>query len=158
MQVFFHAGKVSAVNDSRNGNDLSIFRLPPFMLGSYYPDNGEDRLLLAEDEVPQRVLSMRLIAVEDRAFFEHSGVSPLAIMRALLANLKAGKAVQGGSTLTQQLAKNLFLTPRKIIAAQDQRSLHGDPAGASLQQARDHNRLHQRSVFAAAKSHRNSRF
>ena len=114
VQVFFHAGKVSAVNDSRNGNDLSIFRLPPFMLGSYYPDNGEDRLLLAEDEVPQALVDA-LVAVEDRGFFEHSGVSPLAIMRALLANLKAGKVLQGGSTLTQQLAKNLFLTPRKSL-------------------------------------------
>jgi len=114
VQVFFDAGKVSAVNDSRNGNDLSIFRLPPFMLGSYYPDNGEDRLLLAEDEVPQALVDA-LVAVEDRAFFEHSGVSPMAIMRALLANLKAGKVLQGGSTLTQQLAKNLFLTPRKSL-------------------------------------------
>jgi len=114
VQIFFNAGKVSAVNDTRNGNDLSIFRLPPFMLGSYYPDNGEDRLLLAEGEVPQRLIDA-LIAVEDRGFFEHSGVSPLAIMRALLANLKAGKAVQGGSTLTQQLAKNLFLTPEKSL-------------------------------------------
>jgi len=114
VQVFFLGDKVGAVNDSRNGNDLSIFRLPPFMLGSYYPDNGEDRLLLAEDEVPQGLVDV-LIAVEDRSFFEHSGVSPLAIVRALLANLKAGKAVQGGSTLTQQLAKNLFLTPRKTL-------------------------------------------
>jgi penicillin-binding protein 1B len=80
VQVFFDGGKVSAVNDSRNGNDLSIFRLPPFMLGSYYPDNGEDRLLLAEDQVPQALVDA-LIAVEDRAFFEHSGVSPLAIMQ-----------------------------------------------------------------------------
>ena len=114
VQVFFHNDRIEAVNDSRSGNDISIFRLPPFMLGSYYPDNGEDRLLLAEDQVPQTLVDA-LIAVEDRAFFEHAGVAPLAIMRAALANLKAGKAVQGGSTLTQQLAKNLFLTPRKTL-------------------------------------------
>jgi penicillin-binding protein 1B len=114
VQVFFEAGKVNAITDSRSGNDLSIFRLPPFVLGSYYPDNGEDRLLLAEDEVPQALVDA-LVAVEDRGFFEHSGVSPLAIMRALIANMMAGKAVQGGSTLTQQLAKNLFLTPRKSL-------------------------------------------
>jgi len=56
-----------------------------------------------------------LSAVEDRAFFEHSGVSPFAILRALWANLQAGRPVQGVSTLTQQLAKNLFLTPQKSL-------------------------------------------
>ncbi|MCG6888733.1 MAG: penicillin-binding protein 1B [Gammaproteobacteria bacterium] len=114
VQVFFEAGQVAGLVDSQNGNDLSVFRLPPLILGSYYPQSGEDRLLLAEDEVPERLLAT-LIAVEDRAFFTHSGVSPMAILRALWANLKAGKTVQGGSTLTQQLAKNLFLTPQKSL-------------------------------------------
>ena len=114
VQVFFDAGRVTALVDSQHGRDLSVFRLPPVILGSYYPRSGEDRLLLAEGEVPERLLAT-LIAVEDRAFFDHSGVSPLAILRALWANLKAGRAVQGGSTLTQQLAKNLFLTPQKSL-------------------------------------------
>jgi penicillin-binding protein 1B len=115
VQVFFDAGQVSALVDSHSGNDLPVFRLPPLILGSYYPQSGEDRLLLAEGEVPQLMIAT-LIAVEDRAFFEHSGVSPLAILRALWANLKAGRTVQGGSTLTQQLAKNLFLTPQKSLS------------------------------------------
>ena len=114
VQVFFDAGKVIAVVDSRAGVDLPVFRLPPLILGSYYPQSGEDRLLLSEDQVPQRLIAA-LVAVEDRAFFEHNGVSPLAILRALWANLQAGRAVQGGSTLTQQLAKNLFLTPQKSL-------------------------------------------
>jgi len=114
VQVFFERGRISALTDSGSLSDLQLFRLPPVILGSYYPDNDEDRLLLAENEVPQRLIDT-LIAVEDRGFFEHSGLSPMAILRALLANLKAGKAVQGGSTLTQQLAKNLFLTPEKSL-------------------------------------------
>jgi penicillin-binding protein 1B len=114
VQIFFNAGKVIALVDSQGGIDLSVFRLPPLILGSYYPQSGEDRLLLSEDEVPQRLIAT-LIAVEDRTFFEHSGVSPLAIVRALWANLQAGRTVQGGSTLTQQLAKNLFLTPQKSL-------------------------------------------
>ena len=114
VQVFFKRDRIAALTDSSNSNDLQLFRLPPVMLGSYYPDNDEDRLLLTENEVPPRLIDA-LIAVEDRSFFAHAGLSPMAIMRALLANLKAGKTVQGGSTLTQQLAKNLFLTPEKSL-------------------------------------------
>ena len=114
VQVFFDAGSVTGLVDSTTGSELPVFRLPPLILGSYYPKSGEDRWLLAEGEVPERLIAT-LIAVEDRAFFEHAGVSPMAILRALWANLNAGKAVQGGSTLTQQLAKNLFLTPEKSL-------------------------------------------
>ena len=114
VQVFFDGDRVAALTDSERGVDLPVFRLPPFILGSYYPQGGEDRLLLSEDEVPDRLVAA-LVAVEDRAFFDHAGVDPQAILRALLANLRAGKTVQGGSTLTQQLAKNLFLTPEKSL-------------------------------------------
>lgn len=114
LQVFFDDGRVTALTDSSSGADLALFRLPPVIIGSYYPGSGEDRLLLAEDEIPQALVEV-LIAVEDRKFYQHYGISPRAILRALLANLRAGKTVQGGSTLTQQLAKNLFLTPAKSL-------------------------------------------
>ncbi len=114
VQVFFDGALVDALIDSASGEELTLFRLPPLVLGSYYPDTGEDRLLLAADEVPARLVET-LIAVEDRRFYAHWGVSPRAIGRALLANLEAGAAVQGGSTLTQQLAKNLFLTPERSL-------------------------------------------
>ena len=114
LQVFLDNGRVTALTDSADGIDLPLFRLPPVIIGSYYPGNGEDRLLLAEDEVPQALVDA-LIALEDRKFYQHYGLSPKAILRALLANLEAGKTVQGGSTLTQQLAKNLFLTPEKSL-------------------------------------------
>ncbi len=114
VQVFFDGARIAALVDSDTGSKLALFRLPPLILGSYYPDTDEDRLLLAGDEVPSRLIET-LIAVEDRRFYEHWGLSPRAIGRALLANLKAGAAVQGGSTLTQQLAKNLFLTPERSL-------------------------------------------
>jgi penicillin-binding protein 1B len=114
LQVFFDKDRVTALTDSSSGVDLSLFRLPPVIIGSYYPGNGEDRLLLSEDEVPARLVET-LIAVEDRKFNQHYGIDPRAIARALLANLEAGKTVQGGSTLTQQLAKNMFLTPERSL-------------------------------------------
>lgn len=55
------------------------------------------------------------IAIEDRRFFEHRGVDRQGMIRAVLANLRAGGTVQGGSTITQQLAKNLFLTPKRTM-------------------------------------------
>ncbi len=114
VQVFFDDARVDALVDSDTGIHLGLFRLPPLIIGSYYPDTGEDRLLLTEDEVPPRLVET-LIAVEDRRFYDHRGVSPRAIGRALLANLEAGAAVQGGSTLTQQLAKNLFLSAERSL-------------------------------------------
>ena len=70
------------------------------------------RVHLAEipDYVPQAFL-----AIEDRRFYEHEGVDRIGVLRAVLANLRAGETVQGGSTLTQQLARNLFLTPRQTV-------------------------------------------
>ncbi|MDJ0779893.1 MAG: penicillin-binding protein 1B [Gammaproteobacteria bacterium] len=114
VQVFFDDGRVDGLVDSVSGSKLALFRLPPVVLGSYYPRSGEDRLILGETQVPQRLVDT-LIAVEDRRFHDHFGVSPQDILRALWVNLRAGKTVQGGSTLTQQLAKNMFLTPERTL-------------------------------------------
>ncbi len=68
-------------------------------------------------------LPAALIAVEDRRFFHHPGLDPLGLARAALANWRAGEVVQGGSTLTQQLAKNLFLTPERTARRKVQEAL-----------------------------------
>ena len=60
-------------------------------------------------------LIQAIISTEDRRFFQHWGIDPVAITRAFVENLKAGRIVQGGSTITQQAAKNLFLTPHKSL-------------------------------------------
>jgi penicillin-binding protein 1A len=57
-----------------------------------------------------------VIAVEDRRFYQHRGVDPRALLRAVMVNLRAGEIAQGGSTITQQVAKNLFLTPDRTLA------------------------------------------
>ena len=62
-----------------------------------------------------KIVPAALVATEDRRFFEHYGVDPVGVIRAMFANLRAGRFAQGGSTLTQQLAKNLFLTPDRTL-------------------------------------------
>lgn len=60
-------------------------------------------------------LPRAVLAIEDRRFYQHFGLDPLALLRASIANLKAGRVVQGGSTITQQLAKTIFLTPARTL-------------------------------------------
>ncbi len=56
-----------------------------------------------------------VLATEDRRFYDHFGIDPIGLIRALWTNVKAGRIVQGGSTITQQVAKNLFLTPERTV-------------------------------------------
>ncbi|MCH8139433.1 MAG: transglycosylase domain-containing protein, partial [Proteobacteria bacterium] len=66
------------------------------------------------DELP-KALTQAVLATEDRRFYRHFGLDVIGLARAMKANLQAGRIVQGGSTITQQVAKNLFLTPERTI-------------------------------------------
>lgn len=100
-------GGVAALRD-RRGKDVELVRLPPAELGSLLPPGDRDRTLVPIAEFPT-LLVAGVQAVEDRQFRYHHGIDPKAILRALISNLRSGDIVQGGSTITQQLVKNLFL-------------------------------------------------
>ena len=112
IEVGFEAGGVRTL--AADGGSAAIVRLDPSLVGRIYPRHHEDRVLVRLDDAPP-VLVAGLIAVEDRRFFEHHGISLIAVARAAWANVRAGSFVQGGSTLTQQLAKNLFLSRERTL-------------------------------------------
>ena len=115
-----HLVEVNLVGDKivglrqTSGASIAVLRLEPQLVGGIYPAHNEDRELIQLDDLPNGFIET-LLAVEDRQYYSHYGVSPWGIMRAMWANIKAGALVQGGSTLTQQLVKNFYLTDRQTL-------------------------------------------
>jgi penicillin-binding protein 1B len=99
------------------GSEGSLERawLEPERIGSFYGDYWLDRRPLSLDAYPTHLIDA-LLAMEDRRFFDHHGIDVRRIVGALFANLSEGRVAQGGSTLTQQLVKNLYLTSERSLA------------------------------------------
>jgi penicillin-binding protein 1B len=113
LRIGFDGGAIAELG-TLQGVDVPVIRLDPLLIGSIFPIHGEDRIVVSPDEVPP-LLPAALKAVEDRKFDTHHGVDPLAILRALVTNVRAGQVEQGGSTLTQQLVKSYFLDSRRTL-------------------------------------------
>ncbi|MCX7066864.1 MAG: penicillin-binding protein 1B [Methylococcales bacterium] len=114
IQVSFSDTAITAIQDVNENKAISVIRMDPVQIGSFYPKIKEDRILIKLEEAPEYLIK-GLLASEDRDFYHHFGVSPRGIVRALLANYRAGSAVQGASTITQQLIKNFYLSSERSL-------------------------------------------
>jgi penicillin-binding protein 1B len=114
LRATFSATHLVKLQDDRNGTALALARLDPLEIGSIHTSRQEDRILLQLDDVPD-IMIQALIAVEDRTFYTHGGISPRSVARAFWVNMQSGRVVQGGSTLTQQLVKNFFLSNQRSL-------------------------------------------
>ncbi|MCB9025939.1 MAG: PBP1A family penicillin-binding protein [Bdellovibrionaceae bacterium] len=94
--------------------EVSRIELAPYLFAQYYGDRPILRQILTLPDVPL-YCSQAVTAIEDKKFLKHKGFSPLGFIRAIVKNLTSGYYAQGGSTITQQLVKNYFLTSDKTV-------------------------------------------
>jgi len=112
--ISFSGSEIKSIIDSRTGERVPILELEPEELMLFFGPEREQRKLVSIDQVPRDVIHA-VLAAEDSRFFRHRGLDPLGIVRALYTNLLSGQIREGGSTITQQLAKNYFLTPERTL-------------------------------------------
>jgi penicillin-binding protein 1B len=112
VEVFFEGDEL--IDLRGDGLALDSFTLEPEILSNDVSSKGGKRELLSFNEIPE-VMVRAILAIEDRRFFDHSGVDLSGLARPLLRNARDERVGQGGSTITQQLVKNTYLSPEKTI-------------------------------------------
>jgi len=112
-EIALAGSRIQEIRDAE-GRALGVLSLDPEPVGAYYGPDRSQRELVRVADLPDHVVGA-VLAVEDQRFFDHQGVDVHRILGALFANLRSGRVIQGGSTLTQQLVKNFFLTPERSL-------------------------------------------
>ncbi|HSO21098.1 MAG TPA: transglycosylase domain-containing protein, partial [Desulfosarcina sp.] len=115
VRLTFQGQTLASIRRLDAGPPVALVTLEPEPLGFFFGPEREKRELIAVEQMPDHV-THAVLAAEDNRFFDHCGLDWRGIGRALLANLRSGTIRQGGSTITQQLAKNFFLTPERTVS------------------------------------------
>ncbi len=116
VDIRFDGGKVSSIAaQGRGGKNLTAYELEPAMITSLFgSEDRSKRQIVTFDDIPKDLVSA-VLAIEDRRFFQHSGVNYFRLMEAGASDILHGHRGQGGSTLTMQLSRGFFLTPEKTV-------------------------------------------
>ena len=115
VEITFEGTEIAEIRDVASGRELGAVLLEPELVGSYFGPDREQRELVRLGEVPRHLIDA-ILSAEDQRFDEHHGIDPVRIVGAFLANVRHGAVKQGGSTVTEQLAKNFFLTPERTLS------------------------------------------
>jgi len=115
VSIRFLQNKIESINNTDTGKPVPILELEPEEIMQFFGPEREKRHLVSIYQVPEYLI-YAVLAAEDGRFYKHHGIDPRGILRALYTNLRHGAIRQGGSTLTQQLAKNYFLTPERTLS------------------------------------------
>ncbi len=110
----FTDGRISSITGLSDNSPRTEYTLEPQLISSLYDKNREKRRLVKYDDIPP-VLVDAVISIEDKHFFTHSGFDPMRVLKAFWIDVREHNRAQGASTLTQQLAKNLWLSSRKTL-------------------------------------------
>jgi penicillin-binding protein 1B len=113
-RIDFSGRRIAGLKRDADGAPLPYIVFEPEVVGSVFDQKMEDRTLVRLSQVPKVVVDA-ILTTEDRDFFSHAGLAPKRLVGAVLQGLVRGRSVRGTSTLTQQLVKNLFLTPERTL-------------------------------------------
>ncbi|HEV7764114.1 MAG TPA: PBP1A family penicillin-binding protein [Thermoanaerobaculia bacterium] len=122
VMVEMDGASVRTVKRVTDGITLRGVRIEPELITSIYDNQMEDRVPVSLDAVPKHLVDA-IIATEDKRFYSHEGISIIGIASALLKDIRSKSLVAGGSTLTQQLVKNLYLTHERTFTRKGQEAL-----------------------------------
>jgi penicillin-binding protein 1B len=114
VHIQFDPNTIKSIARQDNGKSISLLEIEPEEIMLFFGHERERRRLVSIEKVPEHFIHA-VLAAEDHRFFQHWGIDPRGILRALITNLQHGAIRQGGSTITQQLAKNYFLTPDRNL-------------------------------------------
>jgi len=115
VQIGFTENRIESITHLTTGEVIPLLELEPEEVMLFFGPERERRQLVSINQVPQHVIHA-ILGAEDNRFYHHQGLDPRGIARALYTNLRKRAIRQGGSTITQQLAKNYFLTPQRTLS------------------------------------------
>jgi len=121
IRIRLDGGDIGEIRDLDSDEEVFTLEIEPELIAGLFSEIWEERTPVSMEDVPPHLVHA-VVAIEDHRFFRHHGVDFIGVARALWVNISAGRVLQGGSTITQQLVKNFYLTAeqslwRKIVEA-----------------------------------------